>query len=263
MNRWMLILLLIMVACGSVEPRAVPDETPALILDTPQSSSVQPTAAPSNTPELVPFPNALSFPDPNNYQWVQWIPGLDEPVDIQNSGDGLGRLFIVEQPGRIRIFADGQLLEPAFLDITDRVDDSGSEKGLLGLAFHPDYEHNGYFYVNYTEAGGDTVIARYQVGVTANSADPNSEKKLLGVKQPFPNHNGGVVVFGPDGLLYLGLGDGGAGGDPFGNGQNLNTLLGKVLRIDVDQGDPYAVPGDNRSEYNHTTIMIWKWLLHT
>jgi len=245
MNRWMIFLFLIMVACGSVEPIPVSDRTPLPVLDTPPSTSISPAPVPSATSALPTLPNAVSFPDPNNYQWQGWIPGLENPVDIQNAGDGSGRLFIVEQPGRIRIFANGQLLEPAFLDITDRVDDSASEMGLLGLAFHPDYEHNGYFYVNYTEAGGDTAIARYQVGADGNSADPNSEKKLLGVKQPFPNHNGGAVVFGPDGYLYLGLGDGGSGGDPFGNGQKLNTLLGKILRIDVDQGDPYLVPGDN------------------
>jgi glucose/arabinose dehydrogenase len=241
----MILLFLIMVACGSVEPIPVRDRTPVPVLDTPQASSTLPAAAPTETPASVTLPNAVSFADPNNYQWQEWIPGLDNPVDIQNAGDGSGRLFIVEQPGRIRIFADGHLLEPPFLDITDRVDDSASERGLLGLAFHPDYEHNGYFYINYTETGGDTVIARYQVGTDANITDPNSEKRLLGVKQPFANHNGGAVVFGPDGYLYLGLGDGGAGGDPFGNGQKLNTLLGKILRIDVDQGDPYMVPGDN------------------
>jgi glucose/arabinose dehydrogenase len=166
-------------------------------------------------------------------------------VDVQHAGDGSGRLFVVEQPGRIRIVENGQLLETPFLDITDRVNDGGNEQGLLGLAFHPNYEQNGFFYVNYTRGGGDTVIARFQVTGNPNLADPNSSTQLLEIEQPFPNHNGGVLAFGPDGYLYIGSGDGGSAGDPFGNGQSLNTLLGKVLRIDVDNGDPYAIPPDN------------------
>jgi glucose/arabinose dehydrogenase len=114
---------------------------------------------------------------------------------------------------------------------------------LLGLAFHPNYLQNGYFYVNYTGTGGDTFISRFQA--SGNSADPNSESILLNIEQPFPNHNGGVVIFGPDGYLYAGLGDGGAQGDPFGNAQNLEVLLGKILRIDVDSAQPYAIPPDN------------------
>ncbi len=152
-------------------------------------------------------------------------------------------MFIVEQGGLIRILQNGQILEPPFLDIAERVDDTGNEQGLLGLAFHPDFASNGFFYVNYTEQGGNTVIARFTA--TGNTADPNSEVRLLGVQQPFPNHNGGGLAFGPDGYLYIGLGDGGSGGDPQGNGQNLKTLLGKILRIDVNSGDPYAVPSDN------------------
>jgi glucose/arabinose dehydrogenase len=135
------------------------------------------------------------------------------------------------------------LTELPFLDITERVDDGGNEQGLLGLAFHPNFKDNGFFYVNYTEAGGDTVIARFTAA--GNIADPNSEVRLLGVKQPFPNHNGGGLAFGADGYLYIGLGDGGSGGDPQGNGQNPNTLLGKILRIDVNSGNPYAIPADN------------------
>jgi hypothetical protein len=115
--------------------------------------------------------------------------------------------------------------------------------GLLGLAFHPNFEQNGYFYVNYTGEGGHTRISRFQAN--GDSADPNSEQVLMIIDQPFPNHNGGAVVFGPDGYLYLGLGDGGAGGDPQKNGQNTDALLGKILRIDVDNGDPYSIPADN------------------
>lgn len=195
-----------------------------------------PTAAP-------PAPNPGHIPDAAAYTWAQVVSGITAPTDIKNAGDGSGRLFILEQPGRIRILKDGQLLDPPFLDITDRVGSNGSERGLLGLAFHPKFAQNGYFYVNYTDKDGNTHIARF----TANgdSADPASEKKLLFAQQPFPNHNGGALAFGPDGFLYIGLGDGGSQGDPYGNGQSKNSLLGKILRIDVNNGNPYAIPADN------------------
>jgi glucose/arabinose dehydrogenase len=154
-------------------------------------------------------------------------------------------LFVIEKYGHIHIIESGQMFETPFLNIEDRVNDSSNEMGLLGLAFHPDYAQNGYFYVNYTGDGGDTFLSRFQVSGDPNLADPASEVNLLHVSQPFPNHNGGGLAFGPDGYLYAGLGDGGAAGDPFGNGQKLDTLLGKVLRLDVDSGEPYTVPADN------------------
>jgi glucose/arabinose dehydrogenase len=154
-------------------------------------------------------------------------------------------LFIIEKAGRIRILENGQLVDEPFLDITDRVGSSGSEQGLLGLAFHPKYAENGRFFVNYTDVRGDTVIASFQVSNDPNRADPNSEVGVLGADQPFANHNGGALVFGPDGYLYAGLGDGGSAGDPFGNAQNTKTILGKILRIDVDAAEPGATPPDN------------------
>ncbi|MFN8412871.1 MAG: PQQ-dependent sugar dehydrogenase, partial [Anaerolineales bacterium] len=157
--------------------------------------------------------------------------------------DGTGRLFIIEKYGVIRIFENGQLLADPFLSISDRVDDSGNEMGLLGLVFDPNYEQNGYFYVNYTGDGGNTRISRFQA--SGNYSDPNSETVLLVIDQPFENHNGGALAFGPDGYLYAGLGDGGLAGDPYKNGQNTQTLLGKILRIDVHNGNPYAIPADN------------------
>lgn len=237
MRRIVLLALLILTACAPsltpAAPSAPATATPTLLF------------LPTNTAEPMPSPavNASGFPNADSYQWELVANGFQKPLDIQNAGDGSGRLFIVEQAGRIRILQNGQTLEPPFLDITDRVNDRGNEQGLLGLAFHPDFERNGFFYVNYTQAGGDTVIARF--AASGNAADPNSEMRLLEVAQPFPNHNGGGLAFGPDGYLYIALGDGGSGGDPHGNGQSLNTLLGKILRIDVNGGEPYAIPPDN------------------
>ncbi len=169
--------------------------------------------------------------------------GLNSPVHLA-SPPGDQRLFVVEQGGRIRIIADGQLLGGSFLDISADVS-SGGERGLLSLAFHPDYAANGHFYVNYTDPSGDTRVVRYTVSGDPNLADAASDKLILTVAQPFGNHNGGQVAFGPDGMLYIGMGDGGDAGDPQDHGQNRNTLLGALLRIDVDGGDPYAIPADN------------------
>ena len=176
------------------------------------------------------------------------IQGLSNPVDVANAGDGSGRLFVVEQAGSILIVRKGAVLGQLFLDIHERIA-SGGERGLLGLAFHPDFPTDPRFFVDYTDVNGDTVVASYVVDpATPDLADPGSETILLKVTQPFANHNGGAVVFGPDGMLYIALGDGGSGGDPQGNGQRLDTLLAKILRIDVDDptpGRPYAIPKDN------------------
>lgn len=174
------------------------------------------------------------------------VSGLTQPLGITHAADGSGRLFIVEQAGRVRIFRNGALVPTPFLDITDRVT-AGGEQGLLGLAFPPGFSGKGYFYVNYTRVpDGATVVSRFQLSVDPDVALPASEEVLLVVAQPFANHNGGHLAFGPDGYLYIALGDGGSGGDPFGNGQNLAALLGKILRIDVESGVvPYAIPSGN------------------
>jgi glucose/arabinose dehydrogenase len=170
--------------------------------------------------------------------------GLTRPVDLQSTA-GDCRLFVVEQRGRIVVVRDGSVVAAPFLDIVDRVR-SGGEQGLLGLAFHPQYAQNGRFFVNYTDKGGDTHVAEFRAPVpSADVADPATERLLLFVEQPFANHNGGALAFGPDGFLYIGLGDGGSGRDPFGNGQNLGTHLGKMLRIDVNGAQPYTVPPSN------------------
>lgn len=169
---------------------------------------------------------------------------LTFPVDLA-SPPGDSRLFVVEKAGRIRIIENGTLLAPAFLDISAQVSSNG-ERGLLGLAFDPDYETTGRFVVNYTDLAGDTHVAAFTVSSgDANRADPASEELILRVDQPFENHNGGQVAFGPDAYLYIALGDGGGSGDPMANGQSLTTLLGKLLRIDLNGGSPYGIPSGN------------------
>ena len=198
------------------------------------------------------------LPDPAAYTWARVASGLDLPLDIQNAGDGSGRLFIVEKRGRIRILQNGDLLATPFLDIRERVRSVGTEQGLLGLAFHPIYKMNGEFFVNYIDKSGNTVIARFNVsGTDPNQADPASEVDLLHVDQPYSNHNGGGLAFGPDGLLYIGLGDGGSQGDPHRNAQNPQALLGKLLRIDVDAGDRYGIPAGNPFTGGTGLAEIW------
>jgi glucose/arabinose dehydrogenase len=166
------------------------------------------------------------------------VNGLAQPLHITHAGDSSGRLFVVEKAGVIRIVRGGSLEPTAFLSITDRVGSSGGEQGLLSVAFPPDYATRGYFYVDYTDANGDTVVSRFHLTPDPDVADPSSEEIILTEDQPYANHNGGQLAFGPDGYLYIGLGDGGSGGDPLGNGQNPATLLGAILRIDVE---PHAV----------------------
>src|SRR5262245_13370550 len=166
---------------------------------------------------------------------------LQNPLDVQVVPGDRTRLFVVEQEGRIRIVRERALVSPPFLDIVARVG-SGGERGLLGLAFHPQYATNGRFYVNYTDRSGNTHISEFRA--SGDAADAASERELMFVAQPFANHNGGGLAFGPDGMLYIGLGDGGSAGDPFGNGQSLATRLGKLLRVDVNV-TPFGVPADN------------------
>ncbi len=263
-----LLLSLMATACGGAPPTpatplpsatSLPPSPVPLVSATPFSPQPTPTDTPAPTSTSTSVPSA--FADPGAYQWQVVASGLDEPDGMANAGDGSGRLFILEQPGVIRILQNGQLLPQPFLDLRSQVGTNGNERGLLGLAFHPGYKDGGYFYVDYTNLSGNIVIARYQVSSgDPNQADPASGKILLQIAHPsFPNHNGGNLVFGPDGYLYIGVGDGGSQGDPNNHGQSTNILLGKILRIDVDHGDPYAIPPDNPFANGGGLPEIWAY----
>lgn len=203
------------------------------------------------------FTHTLLF---SQIELVPLAEGFTRPVAISNAGDS--RLFIVEQAGRIHIIdSTGNRISKPFLDITGQVTSDGNEQGLLGLAFHPEYATNGLFFVNYTGPGGATVISRFMVQETnPDLADPASESIILGIPQPFQNHNGGDIKFGPDGYLYIGTGDGGSGGDPGNRAQDPSSLLGKMLRIDIDGGDPYVIP-ENNPFVDDTTTRDEIWAL--
>ncbi len=195
----------------------------------------------------------------------QIVEGLDQPVGMKHDEDGGGRFFILEQGGLIRIIKDGNISATPFLDIQNRVS-SGYEEGLLGLVFHPDFKNNRRFFIHYTAAGKtglESRISEFTAEVNLKTATLKSEKILLRIPQPFRNHNGGDLAFGPDGKLYIGMGDGGAGNDPQGNAQNLSSLLGKMLRIDVDQQTTarnYRIPLDNPFRtHSHTAPEIWAY----
>lgn len=265
----LILIVCLLTACsGSASPTSqiAPTATPKLpsveVTQEPSSNLASPglepggelVANPSPSPTTVPTTGETeatgsveTFPDSTEYEWQLVASGLSRPVFLTHAGDGTGWLFILEQPGLIRILQNDLLVDAPFLDLRDRVGSQANEQGLLGLAFHPDYASNGWFYVNYTDLGGDSVIARFQVDPTdPQQADPNSELILLKIAQPYANHNGGMLAFGPDGLLYIGLGDGGSAGDPQNNAQSLQSRLGKILRIDVNDPTGYSAPGSNR-----------------
>ena len=179
----------------------------------------------------------------SSYQFAEVATGFARPVYLTHAGDE--RLFVVEQGGLIRIVENGAILEEPFLEVAALLNTSGLERGLLGMAFHPDYAENGWFFVNYTAAGsGANTVARY-IRLDANHADPASAEIILSVEDRYPNHNAGQLAFGREGYLYVGMGDGGSANDPHGNGQNSGVLLGKMLRLDMDGDLPYEIPEDN------------------
>jgi glucose/arabinose dehydrogenase len=203
---------------------------------------------------------------PVEFRLIDVVSGLTNPLYVTHAGDGSGRLFVVQQGGVIAVIQDGQLLEGPFLDVSGLVSREAlgtgyTERGLLGLAFHPAYAENGLLFINYTDRNGHSVVARYQVSPdNANHADPGSAAPLLYLQQPYANHNGGHMAFGPDGYLYVSFGDGGSGGDPQGHGQNLTTLLGTILRLDVDVDSGYSIPADNPFVNNRNARPeIWVW----
>jgi glucose/arabinose dehydrogenase len=192
--------------------------------------------------------------------------GLDRPVDITTAGDGSGRIFVVEQNGRIRVFRPGDDSANTWFDINSvvhNVGGLGDEQGLLALTFHPDYATNGRFYVHYDDNSGNTVVSEFTVEDPAEGEpDLGSERVILQITQPAGNHNGGSIHFGPDGYLYLGFGDGGGAGDTYDNGQNPDTLLAKILRIDVDNpsgGREYGIPADNPFVGEAVRDEVWAW----
>jgi len=250
MSRWLIVVAVSMVlaaGCGSSVPSlapapdATPDEAPR------NPTAIAPTAMPDAPAVATAMPDAPTdvpaVATDARFELQAFVAGFERPVFASGAGDGSGRIFVVEQPGRILIVRDGVADAEPLLDIRDRVGSEANEQGLLGLAFHPDFGDNGQFFVNYTDRSGDTVIARYQA--RGDQADPGSERVLMRIEQPYANHNGGMLAFGPDGYLYIGTGDGGAAYDPQGLGQQRGTLLGKILRIDVDATPGYGIPASN------------------
>jgi len=231
------------------------DPTPSPLATNTRTPTASGTATPSSTATITSVPNSTRTPRPTlaptptpilvaGFQPV--VAELSQPVYVTHAGDGSDRLFVLERAGRIRLISASRNLQSrAFLDIANQVGDGGSEQGLLGLAFHPDYETNGRFFVAYTDNGGSVVLAGYSVSSDPDLADASSGQILLTIEKPAANHNGGMVAFGPDRNLYLSVGDGGGAGDPDGNGQDRTTLLGKILRLDVDSGFPYSIPSGN------------------
>jgi glucose/arabinose dehydrogenase len=185
-------------------------------------------------------------PPPTGGVALEQVPGaFDQPLYVAAPPGDVARIFVVERTGRIRVVRNDALLPRPFLDLSASVQTGYEEQGLLGLAFHPNYATNGRFYVNYTDIAGDTRVVRYTVSSDPDSADPASADTVLRVDQPADDHNGGWLGFGPDGYLYVALGDGGDAGDPWGNAQSLDSLLGKILRLDVNGATGYAIPPDN------------------
>jgi glucose/arabinose dehydrogenase len=258
-KKWLIAYILftfstLIIGCTStLTPTTTITETP--FQNSTAISSTQPSATVSPSPETPvatstsPSANVTVFPNPSLYTWTPVVTGLDRPIGITNAGDGSGILYVIEKAGVIRMIQNGQLLPDPFLDIRNLVKSLGGEQGLLGIAFHPNYSQNGFYYVDYTDLNGNTVITRFSKSLTTTSEIPStvaaSQVILLQIHQPYANHNGGQLAFGPDGYLYIGMGDGGSEGDPHAYGQSVQTLLAKILRIDVDHGSPYAIPAGN------------------
>ncbi len=280
-NACTLLLALTLAACGTaaqtptaapaptvaatVPPAATPTATLAASPTATSSSTAAPLRTPIAPPTAAPARTAAAAgrfdPAATTIRLNQVVEGLRQPTAIASANDGSGRLFVTEKRGTIRVVRNGAVLPEPFLDISSSVRSAESERGLLGLAFHPQYRRTGLFFVYYTDQTGDIIVARYAVSANADRADPASATEILHIQhRDAANHNGGSLVFGPDGYLYIGTGDGGGAGDRFGNSQNGGSLLAKILRVDVDAGSPYAIPKDNpfvnRAGFRPE---IWAW----
>lgn len=257
LRRLFLPLILSATACNLPLGASTPSETatPTIV----PTETATPTPVPTLTPTVpppTPTPEfASEMPDPLEYQWTLIADGFRKPVALAHVGDR--RLFVVEQRGVIWVMQDGVVEPEPFLDIRDRVNSSAFEQGLLGLAFDPEFARTGYFYVDYTDASGDTMISRFTATLGEAQANPARETQVLRIDQPFSNHNGGDLHFGPDGFLYISSGDGGSANDPYDNGQSVDSLLGKLLRIKVGEAEPYAIPGDNPFATGGGRAEIW------
>jgi glucose/arabinose dehydrogenase len=215
------------------------------------------TIAETVEPAIIPQVSVTEFPDTSQYEWETIVSGFTKPLGMTSFyGDRL-IIYVLEQGGIIRVIENEEMRSDPFLNISNKVRTQGSEQGLLGIALDPDYLSNGIFYLNYSDRDGDTVIARYQANEDRYTANPDSEQIILTQNQPYSNHNGGNLVFGPDGFLYIGLGDGGSGGDPELRAQNPETLLGKMLRISVQDQEMYAIPSDNPYQGSGGRAEIW------
>lgn len=257
--RWMTILIAVffLAACtASPTPTATQPATDSPATEAEPSPVVEITTQASPAPATPPASvepassptavQAAAMPDGSKFAWKKLPVELASPVNLSSSPDETGRLFVLEKVGRIRVVQQDALQPEPYLDLSDRVGSSASEQGLLGLAFAPDFAQSGLFYVNYTNKAGQTVIAQFAAQPAASAqADPASEKILLTIDQPAGNHNGGHIEFGPDGYLYVGMGDGGGAGDPNNNAQNPQSLLGKLLRLEVKGDGSYQSPADN------------------
>ena len=255
--RGSVVAALLLVACS----QSAGDGRPVPTISGPPSPPATPAATATPTPTPGPPAEAVTL--------EVALEGLSQPIGIENARDGSDALYIVEQAGTVRRLSRAEPSSPRwvldaepFLDLTDRIR-SGGEQGLLGLAFHPGYRDNRRLFVHYTDLAGDSVVAEYAATPDGTAADPGAERVLLHVEDPAPNHNGGMLAFGPDGYLYIALGDGGGGGDPFGHGQDPATLLGSILRIDVDvpadAEPPYGIPPDNPFVSGGGAPEVWSY----
>lgn len=246
----------------AVIPTALPTLTaaasePAIPASPEASASLVAESTAASLPAQTAPATVTSLPDPSGFDWVEVASGLRRPTAMADPHDGSGRLLVLEQIGIIRFLENGQVLSDPFLDISAKITIVGSEQGLLGIALDPEYAANGLFYLDYTDTSGNTVIARYQRASGGQAADPTSEQILMHIQQPFANHNGGQLAFGPDGFLYIGMGDGGSEGDPNNNAQNPQQTLGKILRIDVRNQTKYAIPADNPYAKSGGAAEVW------